>query len=77
MLQPILKSMTYLESLEEMIDELVDDEPFLTVGARAVLATYMKLLAEEKKNESLFHFRNNRPNQPANKAHNVSRPSLD
>jgi hypothetical protein len=36
------------ETLEELIDEYEDDEPFLTVGARAVLATYRRMLEEEK-----------------------------
>jgi hypothetical protein len=40
--------MGYKESLEELIDEYESDEPFLTVGARAVLATYRRMLEEEK-----------------------------
>jgi hypothetical protein len=41
--------MGYKETLEELIDEYEEDEPFLTVGARAVLATYRRLLEEEAK----------------------------
>jgi hypothetical protein len=36
------------ETLEELIDEYEDDEPFLADGARVVLATYRRLLEEEK-----------------------------
>lgn len=43
---------SYIRSLEEIIEEYESDRPFLTVGALTVLATYQKLLAQEKARES-------------------------
>jgi len=60
------------ETLEELIDEYEDDEPFLADGERVVLATYRRLLEEEKETRRLLNLDQRgtvkssvRPSQPS------------
>jgi hypothetical protein len=46
--------MSYLETLEVLVDELEDKKPFLNKAEKELLCKYLKLLEEERKQVDLY-----------------------